>query len=297
MQSVPQERLTHRIERSLLAALVGVRSGSTCPPLLYEAMQYAVFPGGSRMRPQLCLLAAEIEGDDAPDLTDAMATALELVHCASLVHDDMPCFDDADTRRGNPSVHRAYGSAQALLVGDALIVLAFDVMSRAALESDRMYRAVRLSSVLARAVGARNGIIAGQAWELEPQAPLTAYHRQKTGSLFEAATLGGAIAAGSPHEAAWARVGASLGAAYQVVDDIVDATSDEARAGKPVGRDVALDRPSVVRELGLDAARSRLRAHIDEAATCLPAGSRAAERLGAWIRSAVEPRIASPVAA
>lgn len=225
-----------------------------------------------------------------------MGVAIELVHCASLVHDDMPCFDDAATRRGRPSVHRAFGEPTALLVGDALIVLAFETLARAADGESSAMRALRLTRVLAAATGAERGIVAGQAWELEPKASLAVYHQAKTASLFEAATRGGAIAAGAGDDAAWASFGHALGAAYQVIDDIVDATGDEGAAGKPVGRDAALDRPSAVRELGLDGARLRAREQLEQAMECLPATA-SGDRVRAWVRGAVDPSLLRSVAA
>jgi geranylgeranyl diphosphate synthase type II len=285
-----------RIHAALEVALGAAATSARCPPRLSRALTYAVFPGGGRLRPQLCLAVADMCGDPDPALADAMAIAIELVHCASLAHDDMPCFDDAATRRGRPSVHRAFGEPTALLVGDALIVLAFETLARAAHDESSAFAALRLTRVLAAATGAERGIVAGQAWELEPDALLAVYHHAKTASLFEAATIGGAIACGAADDAAWARFGRALGGAYQVIDDIVDATGEESVAGKPVGRDAALDRPSAVRELGLEGARSRAREKLEEAMECLPSGP-AGDRVRAWVRGAVDPRILRSVAA
>ena len=123
-----------RIEQSLAAAIAsGEEEG--CPPKLAGAIRHAVFPGGARIRPQLCLAVAQACGDDDPLLSEATATAIELLHCASLVHDDLPCFDDAPTRRGRASVHFAFGESLAVLAGDALIVLAFQTLGAAATKS------------------------------------------------------------------------------------------------------------------------------------------------------------------
>jgi hypothetical protein len=127
-------------------------------------------------------------------MSDAAATAIELIHCASLVHDDMPCFDNADTRRGKPTVHRAYGEPLALLTGDTLIVMAFEVLARAAATDPE--RAVTLIRILGESTGMPGGICAGQGWESEDKIDLSAYHRAKTGALFTAATRMGAAAAG-----------------------------------------------------------------------------------------------------
>jgi geranylgeranyl diphosphate synthase type II len=183
-----------------------------------------------------------------------MAAAIELLHCASLVHDDMPCFDDAELRRGQPTIHRAFGESTALLVGDALIVAAFETV--AAVDGADAGRVVSLVRLLARAAGSPHGLVAGQAWEAEP-------------SLFVAASVGAAIAAGADG-AAWAAVGERVGAAYQVADDLLDAFGDDASVGKPLGRDEALGRPNVALRLGCDGAVRRLRALADEACAAVP---------------------------
>ena len=226
-----------------------------CPPRLSEAQRYALFPGGGRLRPQLCLVASVACGDARPAIADGAAVAIELLHCASLVHDDLPCFDDADTRRGKPSVHKVFGEPLAVLVGDAFIVHAFDVLTRSAAGSREL---PELLGTLAAAAGTTRGLLAGQAWESEPVAPLDVYQRAKTASLFEAAAAMGAIAAGAPPEP-WRRFGEALGRAYQAVDDLNDAVGDTRTLGKPTGRDTALGRPSVVRTLGVEAARARVR--------------------------------------
>jgi geranylgeranyl diphosphate synthase, type II len=239
-----------RIEQGLINALA-LADLPGCPPKLASAMRHAVFPGGARVRPRLVLAVAGACGDDVPQLTDAAATAIELLHCASLVHDDLPCFDDAATRRGKPSVHRAYGERLAVLSGDALIVLAFQVMASVA--SVRPERACALLFTVSRSVGLPRGIVAGQAWECESKVSLVEYQREKTGSLFEAAAVAGAEAAGAAAQP-WREFGDKLGEAYQVADDIRDAAADPVLIGKPVGRDVALARPSSARELGLEGA-------------------------------------------
>jgi geranylgeranyl diphosphate synthase type II len=239
-----------RIEQGLINA-IAMADLPGCPPKLAAALRHAVFPGGARVRPRLVLAVAGACGDDAPALTDAAATAIELLHCASLVHDDLPCFDDAATRRGKPSVHRAFGERLAVLSGDALIVLAFQVMAGVA--AVRPERACALMTTVSRSVGLPRGIVAGQAWECESRVSLVEYQREKTGSLFEAATVAGAEAAGVSAQP-WRAFGELLGEAYQVADDIRDVAADPDLIGKPVGRDVALARPSSARELGLEGA-------------------------------------------
>ncbi|MBU2407712.1 MAG: polyprenyl synthetase family protein, partial [Gammaproteobacteria bacterium] len=239
-----------RIEHSLaMAVSAGEAHGG--PPKLAGAVRHAVFPGGARIRPQLCLAVASACGDDDPLLSDAVACAIELLHCASLVHDDLPCFDNAPTRRGRASVHYAYGQSLAVLAGDALIVLAFRTLADGAVRSPE--RLAGLIAMVAASAGTPFGAVAGQAWECEPKVNLQDYQRAKTGALFAAACMGGAQAAGAD-PAPWRGFGDWLGEAYQAADDIRDAMGEPFVLGKPAGRDVALMRPSAATELGLEGA-------------------------------------------
>jgi len=261
-----------RIERALQEA-VAMADVPGCPPRLAAAMRYAVFPKGARVRPRLCHSVAAACGEDNPAATEAAGAALELLHCASLVHDDLPCFDAADTRRGRPSVHKAFGEPLAVLAGDALIVLAFQTLARITCAPQRL---AALTSTVAQSVGVPGGIVAGQAWECESQIDLAHYHRSKTGALFAAATVAGAASAGVDAEP-WRAVGEKLGEAYQVADDLRDAAADEEEIGKPIGRDVALGRPSAVIELGLDGATFRLHDLVRQAIEAMPPCANGAE--------------------
>lgn len=258
--------VVQRIEAALNAAVAQTQVPGG-PPKLAAAIRHAVFPGGARIRPRLCLAVAAACAEDDPAATDAAAAAIEFLHCASLVHDDLPCFDDADTRRGKPSVHRAFGQPLAVLTGDALIVLAFQTLARGLVASP--LRLPPLLTVIASSVGAPYGIVAGQAWESEPHINLAEYQRAKTGSLFAAATVAGAVAAGAEPEA-WRLVGELLGEAYQVADDIGDAASNPDALGKPIGRDQALGRPSAALQLGLPGAILRLEELTAGAADAVP---------------------------
>ena len=272
-----------RIEQSLAAAVAsGEQQG--CPPKLAGAIRHAVFPGGARIRPQLCLAVAQACGDDDPELSEAAATSVELLHCASLVHDDLPCFDDAPTRRGRASVHFAYGESLAVLAGDALIVLAFEWLAVAA--TQHPLRLAPLLRTISRGVGMPFGIVAGQAWECEPRVSLADYQRAKTGALFAAATAAGAIAAGADPQA-WRGLGDWLGEAYQVADDIRDVTGDPLVTGKPTGQDVALCRPSAARELGLEGAIQHFDRLVAGAIESIPA-CRGEARLRALVRMEAE---------
>jgi len=262
-----------RIERALETAIAG-RLERGCPPGLSAAVQYAVFPGGARVRPRLCLAVAAACGERGPGIADGAASAIELLHCASLVHDDLPCFDDAPLRRGKPSVHCAYGERLAVLAGDALIVTAFEALGRAsAAHPDRL---VKLLATIAASVSMPTGIVAGQAWECETQVVLDDYQRAKTGSLFAAAAVAGAQAAGAD-AAPWRELGERLGEAYQVADDIQDVASAPEQIGKPVGRDRMLGRPNAVEQLGLMGAVHRVKqlvtAAVEAVPVCAGAGS------------------------
>lgn len=225
--------------------------GQNGPPLLAAAIRHAVMPGGARIRPQLCLAVANACGNDDPRLALGAGIALELLHCGSLVHDDLPCFDNASLRRGVPSVHIQYGERLAVLAGDALIVMAFESLVHAAEQS--LNRLAHVLHIVTRGVGTPHGIIAGQSWECEPKVSLKTYQQAKTGALFSAATAAGAASAGKDPQP-WILLGDCLGEAYQVADDIRDVIGDAQKLGKPVGKDLELDRPSATRQLGLDGA-------------------------------------------
>jgi geranylgeranyl diphosphate synthase type II len=275
--------ITRRIEQALLSA-VATADRPGCPPRLAAAVRHAVFPGGARIRPQLCLAVAQACGDDMPRLSDAAAVSIELLHCASLVHDDLPCFDDADMRRGKPSVHRAFGERLAVLAGDALIVLAFQHLAQGA--AGMPGRLPGLLGTVARGVGMPTGIAAGQAWECETRVALADYQRAKTGALFAAATMAGAQAAGSD-PLGWQGLGEWLGEAYQVADDIRDVAMDAAALGKPNGQDAAHGRPSAAHQLGMSGAIAYFEQLITRASDSIP-DCRGAGALRALLRHEAE---------
>jgi geranylgeranyl diphosphate synthase type II len=259
--------LLNRAENALTRHFEQVSSASA-PPRLVRAMHHAVFPGGARVRPQLTIAVAIACGDDARELTNCAASAIELMHCASLVHDDMPAFDDADVRRGKPTVHKLFGEPLALLSGDALIVMAYQVMLQAGAEHPQ--RLLALMRNLSEGVGLPNGIVAGQAWECEVKADLAQYQRAKTGALFVASTCAGAISAGAEQQP-WIALGAHLGEAYQVADDIRDVLGHSEDLGKPSGQDVLHARPSAATEFGLSGAVTYFQSLIDSAVASIPA--------------------------
>ena len=275
-----------RIEAALERAMRHCESPST-PPSLCAAMRHAVFPGGARLRPGLCLSVAAACGAKAPAVSGSdpaadphadVAASLELLHCASLVHDDLPCFDDASLRRGRPSVHARFGEELAVLAGDGLIILGFELVAEAELDPVLVTRLLRF---VTRGVGARGGLVAGQAWESEPSVRLQTYHKAKTAALFQAGARAGALLAGTSADA-WATFGMRLGEAYQVADDLRDMLDDAADLGKPVGQDMVHDRPNACLALGIDGALARLRQLIDQSVEAMPACPHP-ERVIEWV--------------
>lgn len=265
MSPSPSHDHAQRVETMLARGLSRVTAGPGAPPKLVAAMRHAVLGGGARLRPKLCLAVAEACGVPANPAVEAAAMSLEFLHCASLVHDDLPCFDDADLRRGRPSVQAAFGEALAVLTGDALITGAFELLAHPQVDPHSLGP---LLGCVARAVGASRGIVAGQAWECEPRVGLAHYHQAKTGALFEASAQAGAIVAGDA-PAPWARFGGFIGEAYQVADDLHD-TLGGADLGKPSGQDGMHGRPNAVLQLGLAGALERLEQLLDRALDAVP---------------------------
>lgn len=258
--------LMKRIEQGLEKA-VSHATATGQPPKIGAAIRHAVFSGGARVRPRLTLAVAAACGDANPQAADAAAVAFELMHCASLVHDDMPCFDNADMRRGIPSVHAKFGEPLALLTGDALIVLAMETIARECAITPSLTSP--LISIVGRAVGTPHGIIAGQAWESEDKIPLHDYHRAKTGALFTGACAAGAVAAEADPQP-WMAVGEALGAAYQVADDLRDVAGTTDETGKPQGQDLANGKPNCTVELGVAGAVDHLRVLVGAAVDAVP---------------------------
>ncbi len=239
------------------------------PERLAHALRYAVLGGGKRLRPALVLLGCELNGGTRLEAREA-CVALELVHTYSLVHDDLPCMDDDDLRRGRPTVHKVYGDALAVLAGDALLTLAFEVLARAP------HASAEETLVLARAAGAA-GMVGGQVLDLElagcppTRAQVEAVHLGKTAALFAAALeLGAARARASSSERVLAAsFGRALGLCFQAVDDVLDVTAPTSALGKTTGKDARQAKPSLVAALGLEGARSeaqRLSARASDAA-------------------------------
>lgn len=256
----PQWQQKARAQTELVLERV-LPSETTIPHTLHEAMRYVTLGGGKRLRPLLVLAASELANADADSVAQAMA-AVELIHVYSLVHDDMPAMDNDSLRRGKPTCHIQYDEATALLVGDALQTLAFDILSR---PTDLpAARQLNMLAVLARASGSA-GMAGGQAIDLAHvglsmnQTELEHMHSLKTGALIRAAVVLGALCCAELSDADLARLdryAAKLGLAFQVIDDVLDCEADTATLGKTAGKDADNDKPTYVKLMGLQPARA-----------------------------------------
>jgi geranylgeranyl diphosphate synthase type II len=225
------------------------------PPSIHTAMRYSVFAGGKRVRPLLCIEAARIF---SPDVTPSLhpACAIECIHTYSLIHDDLPALDNDDLRRGKPTCHKQFGEALAILAGDALLTLAFEIIGAAPIAAERR---VAILTEVATAAGTVRGMVGGQVADLEaerrPVSPemLEYIHRSKTAALIRAAVASGAICAGALTEdvARLRRFGEDIGWAFQVTDDILDVEESSAALGKTAGKDIAQEKATYPAVYGL----------------------------------------------
>ncbi|MDP8566670.1 polyprenyl synthetase family protein [Methylophilus aquaticus] len=267
-----------RIEQVLSGVLP---TDELLPERLHSAMRYAVLGGGKRVRALLCYAAAKLVGTDII-AADTPAAAVELIHAFSLVHDDMPCMDNDDLRRGKPSCHKQFDDATALLVGDALQSLAFEQIA-----ASQAPQALIQVQVLAQATGSR-GMCGGQSIDLQSTgqhlslAALETMHQYKTGALIRAATMLGAYSAASTDHALLMTLdqySRNMGLAFQVVDDILDATADTQTLGKTAGKDQAQDKSTYVSLLGITEARTLVRKLHDDTMQLLSSYDQAADPL------------------
>jgi farnesyl diphosphate synthase len=238
------------------------------PKLIHEAMRYPIFGGGKRLRPALVrLMCAHFGGRD--EEAAPAAVAIECVHTYSLVHDDLPCMDDDDLRRGRPTCHKVYGEAMAVLAGDGLLTLAFLVLARSGAKGGE------LCAILGEGAGSA-GMVGGQVLDLEPDARAITrervedIHRLKTAALIASATEMGACAAGADRRGRELaqEYGMALGRCFQAVDDVLDVTGDAATLGKTPGKDAHHGKPTLVAALGLEGAREEARRLAREAERC-----------------------------
>jgi geranylgeranyl diphosphate synthase type II len=248
-----------------------VPSDSTPPETIHQAMRYSLFAGGKRVRPILCVAAAEAVSDAVPGIESAACT-LELIHTYSLIHDDLPALDNDDLRRGLPTCHKKFGDAMAILAGDALLTLAFQVLAQLDCEPARK---TRLIEELAVAGGTVGGMIGGQVCDLEGERqPPTAQlldtiHRAKTGALLKASIRMGAIYAGADEDQllALSSYGEHVGLAFQIVDDVLDVEQSSEALGKTAGKDAQQQKITFPAVYGLERSREmaeeeRLSAHL-----------------------------------
>lgn len=252
------------------ALIRNMPSPDTYPPAVHQAMHYSLFAGGKRLRPILVLAAGEAVGSRPEPLLPA-ACAVEFIHTYSLIHDDLPAMDNDDYRRGRPTCHKIYGEAVALLAGDALLTLAFEVLSRmqAAVPPERILRA---TGELAAAAGSQ-GLIGGQVVDMEAEGqPVTIekvdyIHNHKTGSLIRACLrLGGILGGAGGEQLDWlTRYGEALGLAFQITDDLLDITGDFNQMGKQGGVDAARGKATYPACLGIEASRQKARELCAEA--------------------------------
>jgi geranylgeranyl diphosphate synthase type II len=244
---------------------------STLPESIHKAMRYSLFAGGKRIRPILCLAAAEAVSDSPVGIESAACT-LELIHTYSLIHDDLPALDNDDLRRGVPTCHKVFGDAIAILAGDSLLTLAFQVLAQMDCSSDRK---VALISELATASGTVGGMIGGQVCDLEGEgqhptaALLDTIHRAKTGALLRASLRMGAIYAGADREQfhALSCYGEHIGLAFQIVDDVLDVEQSSEALGKTAGKDAQQHKITFPAVYGMERSRAmaeeeRLAAHL-----------------------------------
>ncbi len=244
------------------------------PATIHSAMRYSLFAGGKRIRPILCIAAAEAVSG-APNGVEAAACALELVHTYSLIHDDLPALDNDDYRRGRLTCHKVYGEAMAILAGDALLTLAFRTLA----ELDSLPAEVRLRMIheLSRAAGTVDGMIGGQVADLEAEGKpgdeqqLAYIHRAKTSALIRASVLIGAIHAGATPAQfeALSCYGEHIGMAFQIVDDILDVVGTSGELGKTAGKDAAREKATFPALYGIEASREHAAAHLAEALKAL----------------------------
>ena len=276
-------QVRRQVDEALEHYLPGVdeSTGAGCPARLAEAMRYSTLAGGKRLRPVFCLLAAEACGGD-PEAALPAACALELVHTYSLIHDDLPAMDDDDLRRGRPTCHKAFDEATAVLAGDGLLTLAFELVAR---HVEPAAAARECVLVLAEAAGPE-GMVGGQMADLQAEGrtdgsveALEAIHRRKTGALLRAPLRMGAIIAGASPQVIEAldAYGRAVGLAFQIVDDLLDVQGDEAKLGKRVNKDAGLGKWTYPAFLGIEGSRRKARQLADEAMAALaPLGARAA---------------------
>jgi len=262
-----QELTDTALERLLPAA-------TQHPTSIHQAMRHSVFAGGKRLRPILCLEAARMIRGSLPPGVEDVGAALEMLHTYSLIHDDLPALDNDDLRRGRPTCHKAFGEATAILAGDALQTLAYEVLSRLRCPAEAR---VRIIEEIARGTGTINGMIGGQVVDLEAEhskpnlETLEYIHRAKTAALITASVVSGALYAGAagPAITSIESFGQSIGLAFQIVDDVLDVTETSEQLGKTAGKDMAAEKATYPSLFGVGESLHKADELVERACTTL----------------------------
>ena len=290
---------TYLAERKALinASLEGFLPGEgDGPEIIHQAIRYSLFAGGKRIRPILCLAAAEAIGGHAKDVLSC-ACALEMIHTYSLIHDDLPAMDNDDYRRGMPTSHRAFGEGIAILAGDALLTEAFHLLSRPEFtRNDNTEKRLQVINLIARAAG-MVGMVGGQVMDLRGEGKTVAgetiedMHRRKTGAMLTVSAVSGAILAGATAAqiTVLSRYGQDIGLAFQIADDILNVTGDSVLMGKGTGSDISRGKTTFPALIGLEVSRNRLTELVERAAAHLAGFDHRADPLR-WIAKYVMER-------
>jgi geranylgeranyl diphosphate synthase, type II len=263
------------------------------PSVIHRAMRHSVFAGGKRLRPILAMEGARLIAGTLPEGVEEVGAALEMLHTYSLIHDDLPALDNDDLRRGQPTCHKAFGEAMAILAGDALQTRAYEVLSRLRCLADRR---VRIIEEIARSTGTIEGMIGGQVMDLEAEhtkadsATLEYIHRSKTAALITASVASGGIyAGGSEADVEKLRqFGRAVGIAFQIADDVLDVTQSSEQLGKTAGKDVASEKATYPALFGIEESLSKADELVDSGCAALDSFGPRAETLKALARFLVE---------
>jgi len=263
------------------------------PSVIHRAMRHSVFAGGKRLRPLLAMEGARLIAGALPEGVDELGAALEMLHTYSLIHDDLPALDNDDLRRGQPTCHKAFGEAMAILAGDALQTRAYEVLARLRCAADRR---VRIIEEIARATGTIEGMIGGQVMDLEaehtrPDAKTLEYiHRSKTAALITASVVSGGIYAGASEAEIdkLRQFGRAVGIAFQIADDVLDVTQSSEQLGKTAGKDVASEKVTYPALFGIEESLRKADELVDSGCAALDSFGARAETLKALARFLVE---------
>lgn len=280
-----EEYLAHRSERTRVWLDRLVPGEDEPPEQIHRAMRYSLFAGGKRLRPALCVAAAELFGATEAAVMP-VACAIEMIHTYSLVHDDLPAMDDDDMRRGRLTSHKVFGEAVAILAGDALLTFAFRVLAEEGGGADPARR-MRVVAEIARAAGTPGGMVAGQVLDIESEGKsisgeaLDRLHAAKTGALLTASVVAGAVTGGADDDSVerLRRYGGALGLAFQIADDVLDVVATPDELGKTPGKDEKALKATYPSLYGVEGSRERARRLVDEALACLEPFGDAAEPL------------------